>query len=39
VDAALTARIRSTWEHYVALARRHRAGAVVRHPETMITGL
>lgn len=26
VDAALRSRIRSTWEHYVAEARRHRAG-------------
>jgi carbonic anhydrase/acetyltransferase-like protein (isoleucine patch superfamily) len=31
VDDALAARIRHTWEHYVAEARRHRAGAVQRH--------
>lgn len=31
VDDALAARIRHTWEHYVAEARRHRAGAVKRH--------
>lgn len=31
VDDALRARSRSTWEHYVAQARRHRAGAVPRH--------
>jgi len=28
VDEALRARIRGTWEHYVALAERHRAGEV-----------
>jgi hypothetical protein len=26
VDARLAARIASTWQHYVGLARRHRAG-------------
>ncbi|KPK07135.1 MAG: hypothetical protein AMS20_03400 [Gemmatimonas sp. SG8_28] len=31
VDDTLQARIRETWEHYVAQARRHRAGAVQRH--------
>lgn len=31
VDDALAARIRHTWEHYVAEARRHRSGAVQRH--------
>ena len=30
VDAELTARIRHTWEHYVAEARRHRAGMFER---------
>lgn len=34
VDDALAARIRGTWEHYVAAARRHGAGAVRRHPST-----
>ena len=32
VDEALTARIGGTWKHYVAEARRHRSGAVPRHP-------
>jgi carbonic anhydrase/acetyltransferase-like protein (isoleucine patch superfamily) len=31
VDDALAARARETWEHYVAQARRHRAGQVPRH--------
>jgi carbonic anhydrase/acetyltransferase-like protein (isoleucine patch superfamily) len=31
VDDTLRARIRETWEHYVAQARWHRAGAVRRH--------
>jgi carbonic anhydrase/acetyltransferase-like protein (isoleucine patch superfamily) len=31
VDDTLQARIRETWEHYVAQSRRHRAGAVQRH--------
>ncbi|KPJ98609.1 MAG: hypothetical protein AMS20_16255 [Gemmatimonas sp. SG8_28] len=31
VDDALRDRIRVTWEHYVEQARRHRAGAYVRH--------
>ena len=39
VDATLTARIRSTWKHYVALAHRHRAGEVVRHSGSAMTGL
>jgi carbonic anhydrase/acetyltransferase-like protein (isoleucine patch superfamily) len=39
VDPALTARIRHTWEHYVAEARRHRAGAVPRHPTSAPDGL
>lgn len=30
VDNGLTARVRSTWQHYVAEARRHQAGAVPR---------
>ena len=34
VDDALAARARETWEHYLVQARRHRAGAVVRHPVT-----
>jgi len=34
VDSALAARVQRTWEHYVAEARRHRAGAVPRHPPT-----
>lgn len=34
VDDELRARIRSTWEHYVREARRHRAGKVRRHPNT-----
>jgi len=32
VDDELAARIRRTWEHYVAEARRHRAGTIPRHP-------
>jgi carbonic anhydrase/acetyltransferase-like protein (isoleucine patch superfamily) len=39
VDEALTLRIRRTWEHYVAEARRHRAGAVPRHPPSRPHGL
>ncbi len=39
VDAVLTARIRGTWRHYVAEARRHRAGGVPRHPNTPPAGL
>ncbi len=31
VDARLARRIETTWQHYVALARRHREGGVVRH--------
>jgi carbonic anhydrase/acetyltransferase-like protein (isoleucine patch superfamily) len=31
VDDTLQVRIRETWEHYVAQARRHWAGAVQRH--------
>lgn len=31
VDAPLADRSRRTWEHYVQLARRHRAGSVRRH--------
>ena len=32
VDEVLRQRIRTTWEHYVEQARRHRAGIVPRHP-------
>lgn len=32
VSEELAARARRTWEHYVAEARRHRAGEVPRHP-------
>jgi carbonic anhydrase/acetyltransferase-like protein (isoleucine patch superfamily) len=39
VDEALAARVRRTWEHYVAEARRHRAGAVPRHAQDVTTGL
>ena len=39
VDEALAARVRRTWEHYVAEARRHRAGAVLRHAPNVTTGL
>ncbi len=39
VDARLTARIRTTWQHYVALAQRHRAGAVAPPPIGPATGL
>lgn len=39
VDDALRARIAATWRHYVAQARRHRSGAVARHPATPATGL
>lgn len=31
VDAELTQRIRTTWEHYVGQARRHKAGEYSRH--------
>lgn len=34
VDDELAARIRRTWEHYVAEARRHRAGTFTRHPSS-----
>lgn len=34
VDAALAARARGTWEHYLVEARRHRAGEVARHTVT-----
>ncbi|MGH7675088.1 MAG: gamma carbonic anhydrase family protein, partial [Gemmatimonadales bacterium] len=33
VDEALRARIRGTWEHYVALAERHRAGEFPRRSD------
>ena len=39
VEAALAARVQRTWEHYVAEARRHRAGAVPRHPLSATAGL
>jgi carbonic anhydrase/acetyltransferase-like protein (isoleucine patch superfamily) len=39
VDEAHAARIRGTWQHYVALARRHRAGDVARLPTSSATGL
>lgn len=39
VDDVLTARIRGTWEHYVQEARRHRAGAVSRHPNSPIADM
>jgi carbonic anhydrase/acetyltransferase-like protein (isoleucine patch superfamily) len=39
VDEALTARIRGTWEHYVAEARRHRAGVLIRHANTHIASM
>jgi carbonic anhydrase/acetyltransferase-like protein (isoleucine patch superfamily) len=39
VDEPLTARIRSTWQHYVALAQRHRAGLVAPPPVDPATGL
>jgi carbonic anhydrase/acetyltransferase-like protein (isoleucine patch superfamily) len=39
VDEALAARVRRTWEHYVAEARRHRAGGVPRHAPTATGGL
>jgi carbonic anhydrase/acetyltransferase-like protein (isoleucine patch superfamily) len=39
VDAGLAARIRHTWEHYVAEARRHRAGEVPRHGPSRPDGL
>ncbi len=38
-DAELRLRMQSTWEHYVQLASRHRAGEVPRHPETEIVYL
>ena len=39
VDGTLASRIRHTWEHYVAEARRHRAGGVPRHPPSRPDGL
>ncbi|MDH4045143.1 MAG: gamma carbonic anhydrase family protein [Gemmatimonadota bacterium] len=39
VSAGLAARAQRTWEHYVAEARRHRAGAVPRHPPNALTRL
>jgi carbonic anhydrase/acetyltransferase-like protein (isoleucine patch superfamily) len=39
VDETLRLRIRRTWEHYVAEARRHRSGAVPRHPPSRADGL
>lgn len=39
VSAALAARAQRTWEHYVAEARRHRAGAVPRHESNATTRL
>lgn len=39
VTEALRARIRHTWEHYVVEARRHRTGAVPRHPPSPPQGL
>src|SRR4051812_4051951 len=35
MDEAMRARIDRTWRHYVAEARRHRAGAFPIHPPTM----
>lgn len=35
VDDALRARAESNWQHYVRLARRHRRGAVPRHPNSV----
>lgn len=39
VSASLAARAQRTWEHYVAEARRHRAGAVPRHESNATTRL
>jgi carbonic anhydrase/acetyltransferase-like protein (isoleucine patch superfamily) len=39
VNETLKDRIRRTWEHYVAEARRHRSGAVPRHPPSPPNGL
>jgi carbonic anhydrase/acetyltransferase-like protein (isoleucine patch superfamily) len=39
VSAPLAARARRTWEHYVVEARRHRSGAVRRHPSTPVPAL
>lgn len=39
VDDRLRARIRSTWEHYVAEARRHRSGGIVQHPNTSVSDM
>jgi carbonic anhydrase/acetyltransferase-like protein (isoleucine patch superfamily) len=39
VSEELAARARRTWEHYVAEARRHRAGEVPRHPVSRLQRL
>jgi carbonic anhydrase/acetyltransferase-like protein (isoleucine patch superfamily) len=39
VSDSLAERIRQTWCHYVAEARRHRSGAVRRHPNTLTTDM
>ena len=39
VDDVLRRRIQSTWQHYVRLAGRHRAGEVPMHPATEIVYL
>jgi carbonic anhydrase/acetyltransferase-like protein (isoleucine patch superfamily) len=39
VDEALTKRIRHTWEHYVAEAKRHRAGVARKHDNTRIASM
>jgi carbonic anhydrase/acetyltransferase-like protein (isoleucine patch superfamily) len=39
VDAELAARIRHTWQHYVAEARRHRSGVVPRHAPSVVEDL
>lgn len=39
VSDALAERIRQTWRHYVAEARRHRGGEVTRHPNTRTTDM
>jgi carbonic anhydrase/acetyltransferase-like protein (isoleucine patch superfamily) len=39
VDERLAARIRTTWEHYVALAERHRSGRIETHRNVPLSNL
>lgn len=39
VDERLAVRIRTTWEHYVTLAERHRSGAIANHGNLPLSDL